>query len=97
MMGTLLRKELRSLRPFLGLVLFVEALSAVDELTTRQPDLRPLAVTIGEDIASASESRYLMFILSLALAAGLLVREHDEGTLEFLDSLPLSRSRVLGK
>jgi ABC-type transport system involved in multi-copper enzyme maturation permease subunit len=36
----------------------------------------------------------LTFVLVFALASGLLVREFDEDTMEFLDSLPVSRSRL---
>jgi hypothetical protein len=72
------------------LVLFFNLLSWGDVLFNRYPDQYPLEELFNE---SGAESA-VMFILAFALAAGLLVREADEGTLAFLDALPLSRSRV---
>ncbi len=93
-MRGLLFKELRSMVPFIGLVVLLSLLSAVDELLTDQPDMRPLAVAASDYVTLPKEFSVLMFLLTFAVGSGLLVREHDEGTLEFLDSLPLSRTRV---
>jgi ABC-type transport system involved in multi-copper enzyme maturation permease subunit len=87
---SLLRKEMRSLAPFAGLVLFFVALNCGDILITKFPDQYALADLIKQDGAGQA----MMFMVAFALAASLLVREGDEGTLAFLDALPLSRARV---
>ncbi len=86
----LLRKEGRSLVPFLGLVVFFNLLDWADEFLTKFPDQYPLAKLLEE----STGEHVMMFTVAFALAASLLVREGDEGTLAFLDGLPLSRTRV---
>jgi ABC-type transport system involved in multi-copper enzyme maturation permease subunit len=93
-MFSLWRKELRSMLPFLLLILFVSLLNAADECLSYQPDLRPLAASADGYVLLPREFSYMLFVLVFALGVGLLVRDHDEGTLEFLDSLPVSRTRV---
>src|SRR5262249_8205916 len=90
MIRSLLRKELRSLAPFLGLVLFLIALNWADEFMTKYPDQYPLAKLMEHDKAE----HVMLFAFAFALAAGLLVRERDEGTLSFLDALPVSRAQI---
>jgi hypothetical protein len=90
MTGSLVRKELRSLVPFVCLVMFFNLLNWVDIMFTRFPDQFPL----HELLDDAAEEQVLTFVLAFALAASLLVREVDEGTLTFLDGLPVSRARV---
>lgn len=90
----LLRKELRSIRPFIGLVLAIIAFGVLQELFAGLPNAQPLAQAYGDYVALGHEGTTVTFILTFALASGLLVREYDEGTMEFLDSLPVSRSRV---
>src|SRR5262245_61014282 len=80
--------------PFIGLVVFICALIVTDEFLRNQPDMRPLASTMSEYVAIGESFSVPMFLLVFALGSGLLVREHDEGTMEFLDSLPVSRGRV---
>jgi ABC-type transport system involved in multi-copper enzyme maturation permease subunit len=89
---SLLRKELNSLRPFLALVLFFALLNWVFLFLAEFPDQYPLSKLISEEARLASQ--VIICIMALALAAGLLVREQDEGTLAFLDALPVSRTRV---
>src|SRR5438552_3480634 len=86
----LLRKEIRSLVPFLGLVLFFNLLDWADEFLTKLPDQYPLAKVLEE----STGGHVMMFTVAFALAASLLVREGDDRTLAFLDGLPLSRTRV---
>lgn len=90
MTRALLRKEFRSLLPFVGLVVFLNLLGWADVLLTRFPDQFPL----HELLDDASDELFLLFVIAFALAAGLVVREADEGTLTFLDGLPVSRTRV---
>ena len=89
-MRSLFRKELRSLAPFLALVLFFEALNWVFMFLTEFPDQYPLSKILH----SEDGGQVLMFVVAFALASGLLVRERDEGTLAFLDALPVSRARI---
>ena len=88
------RKELRAVRPFLGLILALIVFGACYELLSELPNARPMARTFEVYFAPDRENTIMAFVLVFALATGLLVREHDEGTMEFLDSLPVSRSRV---
>jgi len=89
-MGSLIRKELRSLAPFAGLLLFFQFLSLAEILVTEFPDQYPFSKLVNE---SASD-QWFLFVVAFGLASGLLVRERDEGTLSFLDGLPVSRARV---
>ena len=91
-MRPLFRKELRAARPFLALVLFFAALNWCFMLLAYYPDQYPLSKLMSEE--SRSGSQWLGFIVAWALAAGLLVRERDEGTLAFLDGLPVSRGQI---
>jgi hypothetical protein len=86
----LLRKELRSLAPFLGLVLFLIAMNWGYTFLTKFPDQYTLSKLLEHD----TDDQVMLFVLAFALAAGLLVRERDEGTLAFLDALPVSRARI---
>ena len=61
-------------------------------LLTKHPDRLSLAQSFAN--SSGSWEMLLMFVAGLALAQGALVREQDEGTLHFLDALPVSRDRV---
>lgn len=94
MMSGLWRKELRSIRPFLGLVLAVIALGLLYEAFSGLPNARPMARAYEDYISLDRGGTTLCFLVAFALASGLLVREYDDGTMEFLDSLPVSRSRV---
>lgn len=91
-MRSLLQKEFRSLLPFLALVLFFASLNWVFLFLTEFPDQYPLSKLLAEDNRTSTQVIY--FIMAVALAAGLLVRERDEGTLSFLDGLPVSRARI---
>lgn len=88
---TLLRKELRALRPFLALVLLFVVLDLAFFLFSEMPDQYSLARLFGPDHEGDQQ---LNFILAFALTAGLLVREKDEGTLSFLEALPVTRRRI---
>jgi hypothetical protein len=86
--AALIHKELRGQWPFLflgvALFLFVDVL----ELLAKQWDLQPLGATFY-DFNSFFIFQYL---ISFAVGSGLLMREIDDGTLAFLDGLPLTRT-----
>ena len=91
----LIRKELRDQRAFVGLGIFLCALEIVELLVVVLPDQRPLWLNWQHELVAEGNSM-LMLLLALAMAWGLLVREHDERTLEFLDGLPISRPAQFG-
>src|SRR5690606_30652967 len=72
----------------LGLALGV---SSIAEHMLSQVDMTPLGRTFvllnGFHLA-------LYWLIAFAIGTGLAIREHDDGTLAFLDGLPVSRSRV---
>lgn len=88
--GPLLRKELRDQRPFvwIGIVLF--ALDLLEAIT-RQMDRQPLGDHFRE-LGNASAGFQLL--VAFAVGTSLLMREDDEGTLGFLDGLPVTRARL---
>ena len=96
-MKTLFRKELGALMPFLFLALFLSAADIVYVAFTEFPDMHGIPeIVLGdetEDDGNATDM-FVYFVVAFSLGLGLIVREKDEGTLEFLDSLPISRSRV---
>ena len=91
-MRALLKKELRSALPFLMLVLFFASLDWVSLSLTEYPEQFPLSKVLTEE--HRTDAQITSFIMAIALALGLLVRERDEGTLAFLDGLPVSRARI---
>ena len=90
MTRVLLRKELRSLRPFLFVVFAVLLADLVDAL------LVPFGKRSFPDrLQSLSdELAILPILLGFAMGVNLLVREIDDGTLGFLDGLPLRRRTI---
>lgn len=90
MNGALFRKELRSLRPFLFVVLALLLMDVVDAF------LVPFGTRTFPDRLQtlSTELAILQIVLGFALGANLLVREIDDGTLDFLDGLPLRRSTI---
>ncbi|MDQ3263466.1 MAG: ABC transporter permease [Myxococcota bacterium] len=94
MIRSLVRKELRDQRPFLVLGLFLELLDQLSDLFTGAFAQQPL----GNEIADGYSTAGILFlmVIAFALGTGLLTREHEEGTLEFLDSLPIGRGWLFG-
>ena len=93
-MRSLWTKELRGVRPFLVLILFLIFSSIILELLVDAPDLTDMGerLSFNEPKDVMIQSVFLFF-MAFTMATGLLVREHDEGTQEFMDSLPVSRSK----
>ena len=87
----ILWKEWISLRPFalLLLALFVFGLFMVQ--ATEYFDVYPFWENI---IGNAGSVVGVTFILCAVVSLGLMVREKDEGTLLYLDGLPISRFSV---
>ncbi|QRN94548.1 ABC transporter permease [Archangium violaceum] len=91
MIRPLVSKELRDQRPFLWLALFFLALDVLSTLWTEALGLSPYEATFDVQFKLDGNLSMLTFILAFALGSGLLVREQDDRTLEFLDALPTSR------
>jgi hypothetical protein len=85
----LIRKELRGQLPFLFLGVGLLVLEIV-ELLRGQWDLQPLSLKFD----SFDSFFIFQFLLAFAVGSGLLMREIDDGTLAFLDGLPLTRARA---
>lgn len=93
-MIALYRKELRSLLPMFALSAFLVSGDLIG---------RPLTERLDEDAFSdvagiaAGEGTFLAFILSILsfmMAYASLPREHDEGTIELLYALPITRRGI---
>lgn len=84
-------KEWISLRPFalLLVALFVFGLFIVQ--ATEYFDVYPIWENV---LSSAASVVSVTFILCVVVSMGLIVREKDEGTLLYLDGLPLSRFAI---
>ncbi|MCY1080327.1 ABC transporter permease [Archangium lansingense] len=90
MIRPLVAKEVRDQRPFLWLALFFVALDVLSDLWTEPLGFAPYADTF-ERFEPDGDLSLMTFVLTFALGCGLLVREQDDRTLEFLDALPTSR------
>ncbi|MFY0524443.1 ABC transporter permease [Archangium gephyra] len=90
MIRPLVAKEVRDQRPFLWLAIFFIALDVLSDLWTEPLGFSPYADTFKR-FSPDGDLSLMTFILTFALGCGLLVREQDDRTLEFLDALPTSR------
>jgi len=90
MRTALFRKEMRSLRPFLFIVLAIVLLDMIDAFMTPL-HANPFRERLGSLL---DELSILQVVLGFALGSNLLVREIDDGTLQFLDGLPLTRGAL---
>jgi ABC-2 family transporter protein len=93
MMRTLIYKELRTLLPFAWLIVGLMALILGSIFAIEFPDTNTLdpAKWLADDRGGALA--FLLFF-GLIIGAGLLVNESEQGTLTFLDGLPVSRTRI---
>jgi len=89
----LLIKEWRGLKPFRMFIVLVSAIMVFVELFTTFPDQQSLATSLASEDAALGGS-ILIFLMALALSSGILIREHEDGTIEFLDALPTTRLRI---
>jgi hypothetical protein len=87
--AALIRKELRGQWPFLFLGVALAVIDVVESLF-QQWNLRRLSSTFYE----FNSLFIFQFFISFAVGTGLLIREIDDGTLAFLDGLPLTRARA---
>ena len=93
MMRALLAKELRALRPFAFCIAGMLALMIIFTCATEFPDMQPLdpAKWMTEGRAGTCG---ILLLFGLMTGAGLLINESEQGTLRFLDGLPVSRTQL---
>ncbi len=91
MMFALLAKELRGLKAAALLIIGIELLGAGYMFVTEFPDHYAFTSAPEKPIDSPL---YVATVFGVFLGAGLLRREALDGTLHFLDGLPLSRTRL---
>lgn len=90
-MRVLLGKELRALRPYALLAGVLMLISVLDDIFTKS-SLRALGSTFSS--VAAMPLPLVYGLIALALGTGISVKERDEGTLAFLDALPVTRTQV---
>ncbi|HLL54924.1 MAG TPA: ABC transporter permease, partial [Myxococcaceae bacterium] len=93
-MTPLLRKELRDQRPFALLGLFFVVLELLSDLFLVDPVRQTLAVTFDPKFKASGDLAGITAVIAFAIGAGLLIREQDDRTLEFLESMPVSRLHI---
>lgn len=93
-MGALIRKELRSLVPYILLFMTLFTISVVTESVTATPHLSDVKELFEDYVTFSFENAGFTFVLYFALMAGLFNREYDDHTLEFLDGLPTTRLQI---
>jgi hypothetical protein len=91
-----LLKELRSLLPLLGLLVLLFSGDVLSRPFTERLDeasWTDIATDVGQP-EDAGENGVMFLIFALMVAYAAFPREHDENTIEFLYSLPVSRGTV---
>lgn len=94
-MNSIVKKELTSLKPFLILILCMCLYTIVYNLVLEAQNLSTIDSLIE---AYSGDSYYghafIYLIFAFALTSGLIMREYDEKTIEFLGFLPVSLGKV---
>ncbi len=90
MIVALIHKELRELKPW-GVLSIAAGLLAVVPNLLMPVDMLPLGSTFT---ALNDTNAFLFWLMAFAIGSGLTTREETDGTLAFLDGLPLTRTRV---
>lgn len=88
----LIAKEWAGMRPFAWLLVVLFAVDLLDLGASNLLDLHRTHTLA--DPGAWVESAVLIFVLAFAMGSGLLAREVEDGTLEFLDGLPVRRRDV---
>ncbi|MEM7390775.1 MAG: hypothetical protein AAF492_00385, partial [Verrucomicrobiota bacterium] len=96
MILTMARKEAWQLLPYLSLMLLLGLLTIVFNGLTEYLDQLPYGYLWPTDPLENSMYNILHFFLAFTLGLGLLIREVDQKTIEFLDTLPISRTGQFG-
>lgn len=97
-MIALYRKELRSLLPMLALSAFLVSGDFISRPITERLDEDTFSDVAGLAAGDGTFLAFILWILAFMVAFASLPREHDEGTIEFLYALPITRRSIfLGK
>src|SRR4051812_19373953 len=94
MIRTLLSKELRQLRAFWLMFLAFELCAVAYELATARPDEFRWAMSSIYPSNGPADSAVTYFLYALVVGFSLFPREEEEGTLDFLASLPIRRVQI---
>jgi hypothetical protein len=89
----LLAKELRALKPYAACILALFVVTQIYLLATESPDQQRYNPENWLE-KSRSGSLVVVAFFSLLTGASVLMPEREQGTLLFLDSLPVSRTRI---
>lgn len=93
MMRVLIAKEFRAMRPMALCIAGLFVLGLLYLFATEMPDEQRLDP--AKWLAEFRNGTVIILVLfGLMIGAGVLVNESDQGTLRFLDGLPLSRTRL---
>jgi len=93
MIRALLAKEVRALRPMVWCIGGLWLIMVILQLATELPDAQPFRPELW--LSNSRETTFVvLFLFTLMTGAGLLVHESEQGTLRFLDGLPLSRTQL---
>ncbi len=93
----LIRKEVRAIAPMIWLAVFLALFPWLGIWTNGFPDQGGPSHWWTQPQVNHSDSVdffQFLFIAIVSAAHGILLKEKDDGTLEFLDSLPAGRSRL---
>ena len=93
-MRSLLVKELRALLPMLWLIVGLLALLLGNEMVAGFPDAQRINFSKWNDSENIGSYVCLLLIFCGLVGHSLLTGEGKQGTLGFLDGLPVSRSRI---
>jgi ABC-type transport system involved in multi-copper enzyme maturation permease subunit len=90
----LLVKELRSLLPLTILVVLLQASDLIYDPFVHCLDMKAWTQETGYLPGEGTPTAIAFMILALLAGFSLFPREHDDGTIHFLHSLPVSRTRI---
>lgn len=93
-MIALYRKELRSLLPMLALSVFLVSGDVIGRPLTERLDEDTFSGVAGLTPGEGTFLGFILAILAFMMAYASLPREHDEGTIELLYALPITRRGI---
>ncbi len=93
-MIALYRKEMRSLLPMLALAMFLVSGDVIGRPLTERLDEDTFSEVAGLLSGEGSFLGFIISILAFMMAYASFPREHDEGTIEFLYALPITRRGI---
>ncbi len=94
-MKAIIKKELTSLKPFIILMISLSLLTFIYNFATEAQNMSKINSLVN-NFSGDNYLNYLILylIFAFSLTSGLLIREYDEKTIEFLSAMPVSLSKV---